>query len=250
MRRAWLFILVFGLAHILSAQESSMVIDLHGGTTTIIKGSNPFGVLGGFGMRYQCLFPQSSQLKLGVATGLSFDYAQMQYSTKIDRSFTMWDTYHNEIDYTMTGGYKESFQQLRFQVPVLFAIRTYGLTINLGVGVSGWKQLTYKEQWNEPHLTAYYPAYEVTIEDADPSGLLTEDDYRRSLGMRDLTWNVMAIGEVGYEWKMGLNNGLGVQALVQYGVWSTCVPVLDLGLKVYYRFGMQTTRRRGDCHCM
>ncbi|GEM_PF-4355756 len=251
--RRWCLIILLGVAGMMSAQESSVIVDLHGGVSKIMQGNGSWGPLGGIGLRYQYLAPVNKKLQLGVSSGLAMDYAQVQYGTPIDRAFSLWypTPPSHWIDYTLWGNYTETFQQLRFQVPVLLAIRTHGVVINVGVGLSGWKMLSSKEAWDDRHFIAYYPAYEVPIYDQDPAGLLTENDFRSSIGMRDLEWSVNVIGEVGYEWKMRLQDGLGVQVFAQYGVWSTRVPVLDAGLKVYYRFGFKTTKRhRGTCHCL
>lgn len=245
MRKHILYMMV-GLCLALSVQaaEHDVTVAAKGGVVMLPKGTLQVGALAGLDVRYNCLFAVTKDVKLGLNTGIDAAYAMPSYQTSLEQSWTRTDQYGLQIDYTMDGVYKESLQQLQMTIPVQLALHTHGFSMGLGVGAQMMYNLQHKEETSDLSTAAYYPAFDVTIPNNDPAGLLTPADYSRTLGMKTMEWNVLLMAEVGYEWSMRKRDALGVQLFGSYAVWSTAkmpqtsqlIPMLEAGLKVYYRF--------------
>ena len=259
------------------AQQSQLSIGVRGGGQLYlfrpIDPSTSVGTsVGGVGMldiRYAFLhsFP-SWQGAIGFITGIGIGYGNAGVQKHYMDSFTNTDYLGNTIDYTTLAFCHQMNQFGRLNVPLLFALRAGGFTLNVGpqfmLPFAAKQTLTV----DEANIEAYYPAYDVSVMNELITGKL-ETPYQQKDAI-NLPFSIMLGIETGWEWSLG-NNAVGIQLFADIGLWSprlqsattngsliSVAPIteagspavvtvngsgsmndrlLDFGLRVYYAFG-------------
>lgn len=262
------------------AQQSQLSIGVRGGGQLYlfrpVDPSTSVGTsVGGVGMldiRYAFLhsFP-SWQGAIGFITGIGIGYGNAGVQKHYMDSFTNTDYLGNTIDYTTLAFCHQMNQFGRLNVPLLFAFRAGGFTLNVGpqfmLPFAAKQTLTV----DEANIEAYYPAYDVSVMNELITGKL-ETPYQRTDAV-NLPYTILLGIETGWEWPLG-SNAVGIQLFADISLWSSpstvhptpstnnpfisVAPIteagspavvtvngsgsmndrlLDFGLRVYYAFG-------------
>ncbi len=275
------------------SQTHDFSIGVHGGvalyrTDGAIK--NMPGVATGLDIAYTIRGVIANQTALGLKIGATLTYGAPSHSLRdYKEQYTNYDYYkpeENKMDYTITAAtYRERQRQLQVEVPLMLSFITNGVTINVGgkFMLPFWQER--QLDVTDAHIGAYYDAFMVPVRDYLATGRLEGYQYHgKSNGVMPKMNALLAV-EVGYEWKVGWKNRMGVQAYLDYGVWNdyennppqyrlidvspiwnTEYPVPDIkvnyltdtyiskanylscGIKLYYSFHGET-RKTYPCHC-
>ena len=131
------------------------------------------------------------------------------------------------MDYTTSGAAEIAHQQLLASIPLMFALRSNGFVWNIGARVQAAVYQMGKQQLSNPTITAYYPAYGVSITNELITGLVAEEQLSSDIDFPSLGIECMAATEIGYEYAFRNSNAIGVMAYLNVGVWGTRAETTD-----------------------
>lgn len=275
----------------LRAQTHDFTFGAHAGIA-MYKTDGDFSNLPGFAtgidIAYTIRGAIANQTALGLKIGASLSYAGANHSLpNYKEQYINIDYYPEEMDYTITSEtYREHQHQIQLEVPLFLSFISHGITINLG----GKFLMPFFQKRHidvtEAHITAYYPDFWVPVTDYLATGRLEDYQYHGKETGNMPKFNAALSLEVGYEWRIGWQDRIGIDAYFDYTIWNnyqndppcqrlidvapilnTEYPVPDIrvnaltdtystkanylsaGIKVYYAFHTET-RKTYPCRCV
>lgn len=286
----WLILLCLIVGNRAHAQTHDFSLGVHAGASMYLTDgdfSNLLSGVGGIDMSYTIRGVIANQTALGVKLGAGLTFANATHSlSDYKEQYTNIDYYPTEMDYTITAGtYKERQMQLQVEVPLFLSFITHGVTINIG----GKFMMPFYQKRHldvtDAHITVFYPEFGVPVTDYLATGRLENYEYHATDDAYMPKLNALLAVELGYEWRTGIDNRMGVQLYLDYGLWnnysnnpprkrlidvepilnteypvpnihvnmltdtySSKVNYLSCGIKWYYAFHRQN-RKKFSCHC-
>ena len=183
---------------------------------------------GGGALAFDYAFYKSlKKVDLGLRTGLDLGYLYSPYRAKFEQQYSNVDYLGNQMDYTTSGTVDITQNQLYASVPLMLALRTHGFVCNIGVRLQAALYQTGKQQLSEPHIQAYYPAYDVVITNELITGIVADNQLSISLAPSPVILECLASAEIGYEHTLNAKGAIGFAAYVHAGVWNSLPKATD-----------------------
>ena len=167
------------------------------------------------------------KIDLGLRTGIDLGYQLAPYQAEFEHHFSNQDYLGNQMDYTTSGTVDIVHQQLLASLPLMLALRSNGFVWNIGARVQAAVYQMGKQQLSNPTITAYYPAFGVSITNELITGLVAEEQLSSDIAFPSLGIECMAATEIGYEYAFRNSNAIGVMAYLNVGVWGTRAETTD-----------------------
>lgn len=177
-----------------------------------------------FNMGYAYYFDRMSSKKpyLGIMSGVSVGYTSSGIKGRVNDQYTTADADGDRIDYTITAdAVNATLGQLQVQIPLMFALLHKGLFFNVGPRFVIPVYSPYSQTLESPHIAAYYDAYGVTRIDNLITGRVPDDQLNVKGKWNAPTFQLYLSTEIGYEFKLGNNQSIGVGVYVDYCVYNT-----------------------------
>jgi|GEM_PF-3075251 len=221
-------IVLLALGSWLSAfgSQFELSLALRPGVQTCLTGSEAKGKIGIGGTldaRFGWYAPAGySSVLVGLQTGVAVGYGTFRVEGTTTDRFTRVDYLGNNIDYTVTGMYTRTSQQLTFEVPLLFALRTLGGWY-MNIGPKLLLPLTGKNTTNVKDLTidAYYSQYDVHVINRLVTGKGPVAPFTLSENKSLLPQFTLLVSlETGYEWELSAGR-LGIGVYADVAPWSS-----------------------------
>lgn len=163
-----------------------------------------------------------NNVDLGLRTGLDFGYQYSPYRAQFVQQYSNVDYLGNQMDYTTSGGVDITQNQLYATIPLMFALRSNGFVWNIGVRLQTAMYQFGKQQLINPLVQAYYPRYDVTVNNELITGVVANDQLSMHLEYPSVSLECYATTEMGYEHEIkNTNSAIGVLAYFNMGVWNS-----------------------------
>jgi len=182
----------------------------------------PSGAVG-LDMAYTVRGVLGNQTTLGIKLGGSLTFANAKHSLpNYMEEYVNHDYYPSKMEYTITAAtYVERQMQLQLEAPLFISFYTHGITINIG----GKFMMPFYQQRRldvtDAHIKAYYADFWVPVVDYLATGRLPNYEHHTKETTTIMAkLNALLAAEIGYEWRVGWNDRLGVQLYVDYSLWN------------------------------
>lgn len=175
-------------------------------------------------IQYAHYFKRSTDNKpyCGILAGVSVGYTSSGIKGAVNDQYTTTDADGDRIDYTITAdAVNATLGQLQVQIPLMFALLHKGLFFNVGPRFVIPVYSPYSQTLESPHIAAYYDAYGVTRIDNLITGRVPDDQLNVKGKWNAPTFQLYLSTEIGYEFKVGNNQSIGVGLYVDYCVYNT-----------------------------
>lgn len=169
-----------------------------------------------------------NSVELGLRTGLGIGYTNAKYQAEFSQQFTNIDYLNNHIDYTTTGVVDIAQHQVHATIPLMFALRANGFVWNIGLSLQTTFLQVGNQQLSNPHIQAYYPAYNVEVVDELITGKVLEDQLQMSSEKLPFSLGCSIGTEIGYEHAINSKNAIGIMAYLNVGVWNSHLAATNL----------------------
>lgn len=273
MKRILISLFVLGLTTVVFAQSSLISFGLRGGGVIYLTNDNMdsrFGGQGIFDFGYTYYWSLPSECEVGIRTGLNFGYSGLSASGEHHDTFVNTDYLGYKMQYQTSANYQQRIHQLQLEIPLMFALRTDGIFVNVGAKfmMPVWSQCN--QTLSNASINAYYEVTDVWVKNQAITGVVNLDDkysYKDCVPL----FNILASVEIGHEWNFDRYRvGLGIY--LDIAPWSYSkqteelplievspisnptnppaqvsthpIPIigntnyLDVGLKIYYGFNL------------
>lgn len=237
MKKSLLILILTAASISLSAQTQMLTFEpMVGGTGYVAKEkNNTLGLTAGGDIAYTALWTLRSGVDIGIKTGLGAGYISSQMSSRIHDQYTRTDYLGNEMDYTITGKVSQNMQDVRIDIPIMFAMVAEGLTLNVGIkNVIPVAQMG-RQDIDNLNIVAYYPKYDVPVSNELITGLATDDQLHRRSSESLARYALGVSLELGYVGNISGCHNLGVLAYVDYfplyvgrTTTTTTTPLVDV----------------------
>ena len=177
-----------------------------------------------FDLSYIYYFDRMSSKKpyLGIMSGVSVGYTSSGIKGTVNDQYTTTDADGDRIDYTITAdAVNATLGQLQVQIPLMFTLLHKGLFFNVGPRFVIPDYSPYSQTLENPHIAAYYDEYGVTRIDNLITGRVPDDQLNVKGKWNAPTFQLYLSTEIGYEFKLGNNQSIGVGVYVDYCVYNT-----------------------------
>ena len=224
-RRIYILLLMFALSFSASAQVHRVGFAVFGGANTLFADTaltNKWGPMAGAELYYACMFSVNhSQLMLGPRTGIEIGWSNTGFEMPISEQFSNTDYLGHQIDYTISGSVKENYNHLSVAVPLMLALKYRGFVFGAGVKARAMLWNTAKTSISHITTTAYYPEFDVMVQDEPNIGVVQDMNYDLSGSRPTPEWHVALAAEIGYEWQLRKTRWMGFRIFADYDVWNS-----------------------------
>lgn len=196
--------------------------------STVVKST--FGGAGMLDVRYAYYDRVAPMFQMGLTVGAAAGYGGAGFQGTNTANFTNTDYLGNKMEYSTTAAFRQSETFLRTDFSLMLAIRAGGFVANIGPRVMLPFMASPTLTINEANIQAYYPKYNVTIENELITGMI-ETPYHTKISNQKIPMSLLVGAEVGYEFPIG-DHALGVQAYADFGLWSGKESVNDSGSRL------------------
>lgn len=221
MRNTAVIVLMLLAAQVFGASE--IEIGVKGGLETALTGSEVkpvFDVMGLLDIRY-AYYGDVDPCQIGFQTGIGIGYGMTRTQGILHEQFTNTDYLGNEMDYSVRTKINSHSRQAQMEVPLLFALRFYGVFINVGPRLMMPIGGTSSSDIEALDIVAYYPKYDVSVRNALVTGRSQPTPYAVEYDNTDLPkLNILCGIEVGYDWFFR-RGSVGICAFADIAVWHT-----------------------------
>ena len=206
-----------------TAQVHRFGVGLSGGVHTMFADSNlvnTWGGAAGIDFRYTYLIPvEGGRWYVGPRVGLEANWAMAGWKTGTTEQFTNTDYLGHAMEYTVYAKAQETHHHVYLGIPVMAEFKYYGLVAGVGVKAKALLWTTSKTEITSSDISAYYPDFDITIENDPSIGIVTDN---KVFGARVTPeWHIAVVGEIGYEWALTKLRYLGVRLFAEYNVWNS-----------------------------
>jgi len=224
MKKILTVILCVSAAVVSQAQISRFTIELGAFDSHSIKydkTQSAFSPGGSFGLGYSIMGEVGYTAKLGLRTGVGCSYMRNTISSNITNTFTNTSYSGDQLQYTVSTGTMKYYQrQVNIEVPIMFAMTFYTISINIGAKAMTSVWNSYEQRLNNPSIAAFFPNLGVTVVDDVSTGVVSADQMtlKGSLTLPRLTIGLAA--EFGFAWPVEDEHALGFCLFADYMPWS------------------------------
>ena len=215
------------------AQTSAFSIGVHGGGQAWIPTAAPgingeiqpgFGGTGTLEVRYSFYGCFTDRLGMGFTLGGGIGYGSSGIKGKVTDNFTNTDYLGNQIDYTTSASFAQTERWAKGEVSLMLAFCFGNVIVNVGPRLMMPFSINSSLTVNEASIDAYYPRYNVHVENKQITGLLNTP-YTQLSRSRLPQYNILMGAEIGYEWYFTNTSCLGFQLFADIGVWNSPSPI-------------------------
>lgn len=165
---------------------------------------------------------------VGFRIGLDFGYLCSPYRAEFEQQYSNMDYLGNQMDYVTSGVVDVTQNQLYASIPLMFALRSNSFVWNIGVRLQTALYQSGKQQLKDPLIYAYYPKYNVIVDNELITGIVADDQLSMSLEFSSLLLECHAATEIGYEYQINrTKNAIGVLAYFNIGIWHSLPEATD-----------------------
>ena len=236
------------------------------------------GYTGALDLRYTFYCDVSNTASMGLAVGAGAGYGStVLQGTNVD-AFSNTDYLGNQLDYTATTAFQQTDRFAKAEASLLLAMRFGGVTLNIGPRFMMPFADSHLLKVTQSTIDAYFPQYNVHVVNEQATGVLPTPLMRQEK-LSLPKYNLLLAAELGYEWTFDKQHIIGLQAYMDFGVWSfnssTALPLtqfvsvspimdatnptpivtvaspemyikgrryLDFGIRVYYAFSIESDK--------
>lgn len=184
--------------------------------------TNRWGPTVGIEAYYACLFPiDNTNIWIGPRTGLEAAWMQGGFEVPIKDKFSSTDYLDHQINYTVEGAVRETYNDISVAIPVMVGLKYRNLIAGLGLKVRGvvWSQA--KTAVSELNTTAYFPDFDITVTNEPKLGAVTDASEEVKGSRATPEWHVAIAAEIGYEFEVAKHHFLGVRLFATYDIWNS-----------------------------
>ena len=209
----------------LSAQVHRFSVGLFGGAHTMFADTslvNTWGPSVGVDFRYAYMTAVGrGAVYLGPRTGIEVSWANSGWYEQSHEQFTNTDYLKHQMEYDVYATVQENHHHIYIGIPIMAELKYYGLVAALGVKGKALLWTQSKSEITKTDISAYYPEFDVRIENDPTIGTLADAD-RVVEGTRVTPeWHVTLAAEIGYEWKVITREYIGVRLFAEYDIWNS-----------------------------
>lgn len=215
----------------ISAHNSLIGIGVRGGGQMYLASSasttgdinSAIGGVGGIDLRYTFHGFFTDRIGMGFVVGVGLGYGSTKLKGTNTDQYTNYDYLLNRIEYTVDSKFHQTTKFTQANASLMLAFCFGNFTFNIGprfmMPVSPSSTLTF----DEAHINAYYPKYDVNVRDQLVTGVLSTPA-TQSVSSLTPAYDVLLGAELGYEWNITDKTSLGIQLFADISVWSNHTP--------------------------
>ena len=178
------------------------------------------GYTGALDLRYTFYCDVSNTASMGLAVGAGAGYGStVLQGTNVD-AFSNTDYLGNQLDYTATTAFQQTDRFAKAEASLLLAMRFGGVTLNIGPRFMMPFADLHLLKVTQSTIDAYFPQYNVHVVNEQATGVLPTPLMRQEK-LSLPKYNLLLAAELGYEWTFDKQHIIGLQAYMDFGVWSS-----------------------------
>ena len=217
-----------------SAHNSLIGIGIRGGGQMYLTSAasttgdinSAIGGVGGIDLRYTFHGFFTDRFGMGFVVGAGLGYGSTKIKGTNTDQYTSYDYLLNRIEYTVDSKFHQTTKFTQANASLMLAFCFGNFTLNIGprfmMPISPSSTLTF----DEAHINAYYPKYDVNVRDQLITGVLTTPATQSVLSLTP-TYDVLLGAELGYEWNITDKTSLGIQLFADISVWNPKSPITN-----------------------